>query len=90
MIKEYVVMSSGHGSPYRFAYQDGDFNVCPPPADRWITKEQAEADCEQWRGSADTIGGQAVVVHVPTYLKTNQGVSADKLGWSYDGVTCLA
>jgi len=61
MSREYAVMSSGHGSAFRF---DGPDPARPPRP--LLTRRAALADALRWCGIADTIGGAAVVVYVPS------------------------
>jgi hypothetical protein len=60
--REFVVMSSGHGSKLRF---DGA-NPDEPPAGPYLTFEEAKAEALHWCSYADTIGGGASVYNVRT------------------------
>lgn len=55
-MKEYAVKASGHGSAYRF-------NGPPTPLQ---TLKEAVKDARRWILIADTIGGDAIVVHIPS------------------------
>lgn len=51
--KEFALASSGHGSGFKLEKEVYSFDVAVKQADRWI-------------GIADTIGGDAQVIHRPT------------------------
>jgi hypothetical protein len=61
MSREYAVMSAGHGSGFRFDGPDPDRPTLP-----LLTRRAALADADRWVGHACTIGGAAIVVHVPS------------------------
>jgi hypothetical protein len=60
--REWVVMSSGHGSNFRFSGTDGT-QVPPGP---YMTRAEAVDDCAYWESYADTIGGAAQLYNVRT------------------------
>jgi len=53
-------MASGHGSAFRYDGSDPDRPTI------LLTREEALAKALWWVRHADTIGGQAKVIHVPT------------------------
>ena len=57
MTKEYAVKASGHGSAFRFN------NPLTPTL---MSLKKAIAEATHWIGYADTIGGDAVVIHIPS------------------------
>lgn len=59
--REYAVVYSAHGSRYRF---DGDPDI--PPAEL-LTKQEADKAAVDWECTADTVGGGAIVIHVPSW-----------------------
>lgn len=58
-VKEYAVKASGHGSAYTFS------ESTEKPI-KLLTKAEAFAQARRWESHADTIGGRAIVVHMPT------------------------
>jgi len=60
--REWVVMSSGHGSKFRFDEGDGT----EVPQGPYLTLEEAKAEASQWCSIADTIGGDAQLFNVRT------------------------
>jgi hypothetical protein len=63
--RNYVTVSSGHGSRYRF---DGADPI-NPPAGPYMTKAEADAEGDAWTGYADTIGGSADTVDVRSFTE---------------------
>jgi len=60
--REWTVMSSGHGSKFRFDGGDGT----EVPEGPYLTFDEARADGIDWECSADSIGGQAMLYNVRT------------------------
>jgi hypothetical protein len=60
--REYVVMSSGHGSKYRFDEGDGT----EVPEGPYMTLSEAKEAAGWWVSYADTIGGGAQIYNVRT------------------------
>jgi hypothetical protein len=59
MTKEYAVAVSGHGSKYRFDH--------PLDQEPLYTLGDALDKVERWRLHACTIGGCAIVIHIPSW-----------------------
>jgi len=59
--RAYSVVASGGGSSYRF---DGPDPERPPLP--LVSLREAREQADWWNGHADTIGGDALVVHIPT------------------------
>jgi len=57
---EYAVMYSGHGYPAVWESSG------PPKRADWLSLQHARACAFWWSGVADTIGGNADVIHMPT------------------------
>jgi hypothetical protein len=60
--REWVVMSSGHGSKFRFDGGDGS----QVPEGPYLTYDEAAAEGAEWESMADTIGGRACLYNVRT------------------------
>lgn len=60
--REWVVMSSGHGSKFRFDGGDGT----QVPEGPYLTFDEARAEGIAWEMTADTIGGRACLYNVRT------------------------
>lgn len=60
----WAVAASGHGSSYTFGPE-----VLIPDTSSLKTLDEARDDADRWNKTADTIGGDALVVHMPTYLQ---------------------
>jgi len=60
MTKEYAILTSGHGSPFRYSGLDPDHPTI------LLDKEEAFRKATWWNGIADTIGGVALVEHIPS------------------------
>lgn len=60
--REWTVMSSGHGSKFRFEGGDGT----QVPEGPYLTFDEARADGIDWECTADTIGGRACLYNVRT------------------------
>lgn len=60
MTRAYAVLTSGHGSSYRY---DG---IDPSVPTRLVDRERAFLRADHWVGHADTIGGRALVEDVRT------------------------
>jgi hypothetical protein len=60
--REWVVMSSGHGSKFRFDGGDGS----QVPQGPYLTFDEARAEGIAWELTADTIGGRACLYNVRT------------------------
>lgn len=61
--RDWTVMSSGHGSAFRFEEGDGHQ---PPSRDNLLTRREAYLSGYYWEGIADTIGGRAQLYNVAT------------------------
>lgn len=61
--REFAVKSSAHGSSFRFDGRDPDNPTLPP-----LTLGEAVKNCYDWVGIADTVGGRAVIYHIPTKM----------------------
>ena len=62
--KVWAVATSGHGSSYTFGPE-----VLIPDLSACKTLAEAKDEAKEWRALSDTIGGDALVVHMPTYLQ---------------------
>lgn len=59
-VKEYAVKYSGHGCPAVW----GRLGV--PPKEQWMYLQDARRNAYHWCGVADTISGDAEIIHMPT------------------------
>jgi hypothetical protein len=59
-IREYAVKYSGHGYPAVWRASE------PPKPDQWMNLQDARRCAFRWCSIADTIGGNAEIIHMPT------------------------
>jgi hypothetical protein len=60
----WAVAASGHGSSFTFGPE-----VLIPSESSFKTLQDAKDEAAHWCAISDTIGGSALVVHMPTYLR---------------------
>ena len=58
--KEYAVKYSAHGCA---AVWEG---AGPPPKQQWVILQEARRRAFHWSGIADTVSGNAEIIHMPT------------------------